>query len=50
MDASEAQIFPSMTSSIEPVMFPIFQQILLKQDVDTSKLLEQLQAAQNKDI
>ncbi|WP_042203519.1 ABC transporter substrate-binding protein [Paenibacillus camerounensis] len=50
VDASEAQIFPSMTSSIEPVMFPIFQQILLKQDVDTSKLLEQLQAAQNKDI
>lgn len=50
VDASEAQIFPSMTSSIEPVMFPIFQQILLKQDVDTAKLLEQMQAAQDKDI
>ncbi|MEK3673716.1 ABC transporter substrate-binding protein [Paenibacillus sp. FSL R10-2771] len=50
IDASEAQIFPSMTSSIEPVMFPIFQQILLKQDVDTTKLLEQMQTAQDKDI
>ncbi|MNO16796.1 Multiple sugar-binding protein precursor [compost metagenome] len=50
VDASEAQIFPSMTSSIEPVMFPIFQQILLKQDVDTAKLLEQMQTAQDKDI
>ncbi|CAM4442422.1 ABC transporter substrate-binding protein [Paenibacillus typhae] len=50
LDASEAQIFASMTSSIEPVMFPIFQQILLKQDVNTAKLLEQMQAAQDKDI
>lgn len=50
IDASEAQIFPSMTSSIEPVMFPIFQQILLKQEVDPAKLLETLQAAQDKDI
>ncbi|WP_231869827.1 ABC transporter substrate-binding protein [Paenibacillus riograndensis] len=50
IDASEAQIFPSMTSSIEPVMFPIFQQILLKQEVDTAKLLEQMQTAQDKDI
>ncbi|WP_059050317.1 ABC transporter substrate-binding protein [Paenibacillus senegalimassiliensis] len=50
IDATEAQIFPSMTASVEPVMFPIFQQILLKQDVDMAKLLEQMQAAQDKDI
>ncbi|MFS0728207.1 ABC transporter substrate-binding protein [Paenibacillus sp. 1P07SE] len=50
IDASEAQIFPSMTPAIEPVMFPIFQQILLGENVDAAHLLEQMQTAQDRDV
>lgn len=50
VDESIAQIFPSMTPSIEPVMFPLFQQILLGEPVETGKLLQSMQDAQNNDI
>lgn len=50
IDATIAQIFPSMTPSIEPVMFPIFQQILLGEAVDSAQLLQQMQNAQDRDV
>ncbi|MFC4596877.1 ABC transporter substrate-binding protein [Cohnella hongkongensis] len=50
IEANAAQIFPSLTTSMEPVLFPMLQRILLGQDVDTSELLSTLQATQDRDV